>query len=870
MSFFSAQPYKQPVRQEGFHLPSPAPSSATPPQNHSQPNSANTNTNNFDLFNIGSHHFLPDAFRKFPSATATDNNAMDFDEELASLIGPPPQHQSNERSTQSPIPAPNGHHHAPSGSFDDGTSGSYHHRPQTHNIFDISAPASAQSQVPLASSASSTTSAFSTKFAHMNGNGPNNNATSSSNLNASNGTHSQPSSLHSPTILPDFTPSHTHFNSTLPALNSSMRYEPHPDPPPSCFSHHFTRHTPSPINSSHPHSHSHTQSRSRSRSRPPSGGGAGGATTSGGVGPARTTRSRRNNSISSTSPPPPHGRPQAIVIPGRSGSSSTNSAISPLAATSGGWFISGGHPSTSDYSLSESLHSHPHHHSHSQSLHHPAHNTHQGYTPFSLSSPNNPSSSSNPQPNGNSDAHSMHLPPVSALHPHSLPKTASVLSGADPNHHHHHHHFSPSTSSQGLPGSYNLNGLSGLNGLGGLNSLNVNVSSGLGPGSPVSPTASASLNGGSLNGLGASGLASANGSAAVTVAMTAQEKQQALANEKRRRRRESHNAVERRRRDNINEKISELATLIPECMLDTGTTANNATTPMSPLDEPLLPGSPLDLAASSGVPPPASAAGAVNGSASPKEAKREEVGSDTSVGGGAGGNGGSGGDGASGERGAVVKANKGMILRKSVEYIRYLQQLVTAQGVRNRELEAELKAYRAAAGVLPSPQGSSVDGDGRRDDPMAMAMSKELSPGGQQQQPTPTSPRDLGSDGEMGSMMLHDGSSSPSANTTTTVNGGSQGQSQGSNNRASASYGPFGGMFGLPSMPEGGEDEEDEGGNDPAELGYPDVGGAGGMEGVVESGEDAEERGRTRMKIMALGMGIGKIKEEHDMVAMET
>lgn len=41
-----------------------------------------------------------------------------------------------------------------------------------------------------------------------------------------------------------------------------------------------------------------------------------------------------------------------------------------------------------------------------------------------------------------------------------------------------------------------------------------------------------------------------------------------IANEKRRRRRESHNAVERRRRDNINEKISELATLIPECLLD--------------------------------------------------------------------------------------------------------------------------------------------------------------------------------------------------------------------------------------------------------------------------------------------------------------
>lgn len=41
-----------------------------------------------------------------------------------------------------------------------------------------------------------------------------------------------------------------------------------------------------------------------------------------------------------------------------------------------------------------------------------------------------------------------------------------------------------------------------------------------------------------------------------------------MAVEKRRRRRESHNAVERRRRDNINERIAELATLIPEVMLD--------------------------------------------------------------------------------------------------------------------------------------------------------------------------------------------------------------------------------------------------------------------------------------------------------------
>ncbi|KAI8991450.1 helix-loop-helix DNA-binding domain-containing protein, partial [Mycotypha africana] len=34
--------------------------------------------------------------------------------------------------------------------------------------------------------------------------------------------------------------------------------------------------------------------------------------------------------------------------------------------------------------------------------------------------------------------------------------------------------------------------------------------------------------------------------------------------DKKRRRRESHNAVERRRRDNINDRINELATLLPD------------------------------------------------------------------------------------------------------------------------------------------------------------------------------------------------------------------------------------------------------------------------------------------------------------------
>ncbi|KAI7887447.1 HLH-domain-containing protein [Lichtheimia hyalospora FSU 10163] len=48
--------------------------------------------------------------------------------------------------------------------------------------------------------------------------------------------------------------------------------------------------------------------------------------------------------------------------------------------------------------------------------------------------------------------------------------------------------------------------------------------------------------------------------------------------EKRRRRRESHNAVERRRRDNINERIHELCTLLPEHLLETAPTSSNVMT----------------------------------------------------------------------------------------------------------------------------------------------------------------------------------------------------------------------------------------------------------------------------------------------------
>ncbi|KAI8326152.1 HLH-domain-containing protein [Martensiomyces pterosporus] len=82
--------------------------------------------------------------------------------------------------------------------------------------------------------------------------------------------------------------------------------------------------------------------------------------------------------------------------------------------------------------------------------------------------------------------------------------------------------------------------------------------------------------------------------------------------EKRRRRRESHNAVERRRRDNINDRIQELYTLLPETMIDANT-----------------------------------------------------------------------------------KPNKGIILKKSVEYIRQLQQMLQAQSVRVHELETGIPVSAA-------------------------------------------------------------------------------------------------------------------------------------------------------------------------------
>lgn len=194
--------------------------------------------------------------------------------------------------------------------------------------------------------------------------------------------------------------------------------------------------------------------------------------------------------------------------------------------------------------------------------------------------------------------------------------------------------------------------------------------------------------------------------------------------EKRRRRRESHNAVERRRRDNINERIGELAGLIPgvlfECdaplIAPTSPTLLSATSPAVENGDlfslPLLPDAANSDEGLADV-PEHGVPGAPNGNAVKKDPS--EDGDDGRGNANGGVNGGIPTNGittANGSEPQMIKANKGMILRKSVEYIRYLQQLVSVQASRgrdleerNRTLERELAAIRGTP--IPSSRSAS-------------------------------------------------------------------------------------------------------------------------------------------------------------------
>lgn len=581
-------------RQEGFHLPSPAPSHnpPSPPSSNGTPSNAQ---NNFDPNNLFLPPFLsiPDPFRKFP-ASADTAASMDFTDELASLISN--EHQSSERSTQN----------HQNGSVNNGVNGNAYeeYRAPTHNIFDISAPTSHHHH-----SSHSHSHSFHAQSPFSLGNS-----------NSNNGNNGAPQ--------PDF--AHSNFNSTLPALGSSMRYEPPPAPAPhspfslngpshqqglahslgtpggepssvSSFSSHLSsisfstasgaqpdllshpqhqRQTPSPVSVASPTEFSRSRSRSTTRQsqqqqgEPPS--------TNGG--PARRTRAKRG-SVSSVSPPPLHrGHTQPLIIPGNNmGGMSVNGRgpASPLGLHGSGWFVPGG----------------------------------QGE--FSLPTPD-----------------SVHGEYLSMRCSGGLDSDYMRAPGG----------FSAFTGASSLP--------SGGHGLG------------------VSPkdVSAAAMLGKSLGGLNGVGGESPPGADLAT-------KQALIASEKRRRRRESHNAVERRRRDNINEKISELATLIPECLLDPNGEYPSSAVPAGGnlqgggsdgLCDPATMTMPASLSTATsddllfgGAAAAASPGANGNGNGNAPAKKEEKDGSaepDDK-------------DGADGGAGAV-KANKGMILRKSVEYIR--------------------------------------------------------------------------------------------------------------------------------------------------------------------------------------------------------
>ncbi|CAO1615319.1 unnamed protein product [Parajaminaea phylloscopi] len=151
--------------------------------------------------------------------------------------------------------------------------------------------------------------------------------------------------------------------------------------------------------------------------------------------------------------------------------------------------------------------------------------------------------------------------------------------------------------------------------------------------------------------------------------------------DRKKRRRQSHNQVERRRRDTINEFIAELATLLPEAML-------------------------MDAIA-----------GSQNGGNASKVVKIALLGGEeASVGG-------EDLDVASGSKGAEARPNKGVILRKSVEYVRALKEMCEHQATHSRFLQDELARMRG----MNSGHGT----------PPTQQQQQQQQPGQQQHQGSP-------------------------------------------------------------------------------------------------------------------------------------
>ncbi|GAA5984480.1 hypothetical protein JCM10908_003367 [Rhodotorula pacifica] len=174
--------------------------------------------------------------------------------------------------------------------------------------------------------------------------------------------------------------------------------------------------------------------------------------------------------------------------------------------------------------------------------------------------------------------------------------------------------------------------------------------------------------------------------------------------DKRRKRRESHNAVERRRRDNINDRISELASLLPEAFQVGAAPPPFAAAAKDDLNA--GPGSPAigSLSLMSPGPSGAAAPAAVFGSASPTSFHSVSGGAYMSA--AAAQKAAASGLSAQAQA-AANKPNKGAVLAKSVDYIRYLQQVVELQQQQAVELQRQNAELRRAVELATSPSPPS-------------------------------------------------------------------------------------------------------------------------------------------------------------------
>lgn len=298
---------------------------------------------------------------------------------------------------------------------------------------------------------------------------------------------------------------HSHFNNPVTPLRFDG--QPHPDL--------AYRHTPSP---------SH---RSRSRSRAPS------------VGPTRSAavarRDRRASSISShvgSTSPPPRPHPHAIIIPGRGNAS----------AAMGGFFVPGQAQAQSVAAAAV-----------------------QGGE-FSLPTPESLSHSFGyaPGPHIQNNTHS-----------HQHGQFASYATPSSP-------YYPYNSVPLPRPGSPGALGISpdvetfGAIPMGGgtANGLNMPTVS-IGTPTSIHPSSLPANGGGILSGPPLSSISSASSTKTVaatngpnTGAKSLDPGPEIHLSDKKKRRRESHNAVERRRRDNINERIGELAGLIPGVLFE--------------------------------------------------------------------------------------------------------------------------------------------------------------------------------------------------------------------------------------------------------------------------------------------------------------